>query len=140
MKRKDGNQQISWKEMKEQIKERQEDIVKLEFDLGNGMLAKFSVRGLTKQEWDQFERQISKEFEQDLKSRKVPEINMQDETPISLKAKEYYLMHGLVDYPDGFDPQSKEDRDQLPSNIVTELTNEIDNLTNLGIELKRKFR
>lgn len=132
------NQQISWEQAKEKIQERENKTVNLEFEIDDGQYLLFKVRGLSRKEVDEFEQMIALEHEEEIKKRRLSRIDMSEDTPISKRAKKYYLTKGVIGAPDGFDIEK--DLDELPPSISTELANEIDELTNLSIVLKRKFR
>lgn len=139
-------QKMDWKEAQAKIKKRYETTEVIPFDFGDGSVVEFEVRGLKPAEYEGFERKVSKVAEQkQIDAKKYRNINFRkepkddDEDTIVSMAKQYFIKHGLVGAPDGFEP-TQEQIDELPPVIKATLADTIDELTNLGIETKEGFR
>lgn len=138
-------ERLSWDDAKQKIDDRRQRTETLTFDFGDNSIVEFTVRGLTVDEYDQFEDEASGLVEdREINKQKMQEIDFQGkaetetEKRVTTFAKEFYLKHGIVDGPEGFKATDKEIK-ELPPNIKNGLADAIDELTNLGIEQKQGF-
>lgn len=137
---------LTWDQAQAKIKERYEHTETIVFDFGDGSEVKFVVRGLTPQEYERFEKHVSKMVERkQLDAKKYRNINFrnvrkdEDEDEVVTYAAHYFIRHGIVESPEGFKPDDKT-LSELPPILKSSLADTIDGLTNLGIEVKDGFR
>lgn len=136
---------MDWTTAQNKIKQRYDKTETIEFDFGDGTFVEFTVRGLTATEYERFESKLSDMAEQkQIDAKKMQKINFrqepegEDDTAIVNFAKRYYIKHGVVDAPEGFEA-TDEQISQLPPPIKSGLADAVDQLTNLGIETKQGF-
>jgi len=127
------------------LEERQGQEKVMEFDLG-GKYFEVVVRGLKRKEWEKFEDEISSRFSGEAVNEwsernkygfeEDEEIDDPRQKKIMKYAKRFYFEHGIVESPDNFDIEMAQ---KYPAIIYHEITNTINDLSNLGVESEESF-
>lgn len=128
----------TWNDMLQYVEERKNHTKTETFTLPDGRIVEFTLRGLTTSEIERFETLMAEDLKHEIAGKN--RIDFANEDGLTIRAKHFYLSHGIVSAPEGFNPKNKEHIRALPSVMKTELSNTIDDLTNMEIEVQRKFR
>lgn len=143
---------LSWDEAQAKIAERLGKHVDRHFDFNDGTEMIFTVRALTPNEHASIESIGAREYSDVVKDelrdsarggkRKInyrDKPKSKEEEHMILRMKEETIFHGLVEGPEGF-VKSMESVKRLPDNVKTDLSDTIDELSELNIETEEGFR
>lgn len=95
-------------------------------------VAEFTLRGLTREERDEVEREAANV---NRKGRRDAEVEV-DTGAI----RQTMLQYGIVSGPEGFKPQREDHLDALPPGVQDELVDIIENMSTLSVEERDGFQ